>query len=830
MQPVKLHSKILLLVIPIVVLPLVWLGWAAYSTLEENSRENTLGQMNTLVDQVGRSILAHQVTAQSNIELFAGSKLVKKYILTGDEADRYTLMQPSLMRLFASYQRAYPDYYELRILLPDGYEDARSTLTRLPNKAVHEKRSLFFKKLKSTKKKVQVHYSRNLDNGKSVLYVAKRLILRDDSFEPIGTPPSMRGYLVITASLDFLQDQLNTQRIGNNGYLFVMDGSGRPFLTPQNVKLDPFSKEQYAQLQQAAKDNRIIKMDHNGHSNYMHGYALHPGLQLYAVLPESDVLAASRTLGTLVTGITLLTMLVASALIFYVINRILIRPIQKLGQTANEVGRGQFNARTGITSRDEIGELAHLFEDMSRNLQESQDHVTYLAYHDALTGLPNRHMFQEYLQRALPQAQRRNSSLALLFMDLDNFKQVNDTMGHQAGDQLLQQLSARITDCLRKEDQLSRINSTGLEETPPNTVSRLGGDEFMILLTDLKNPSDAAIVAQRILDTLAAPFSINNNDFFISSSIGISLYPTDGDDVHGLIKNADIAMYHAKEHGRNNYQYFNESMNSKALERLIMENALREAITNQEFILYYQPKVDMRSGNIKGVEALIRWQHPELGMVSPAKFIPLAEESSLIVPIGEWVINEATHQLAVWQEDGLELSMSINISTAQLNQQNVAEVLQKAIERTKCRADLLEIELTETSIMDAHEHATNMLNDIKSLGVQISMDDFGTGYSSFSYLRDLPIDILKIDRSFVCDITIDQDDATIIAAILAMAHTLNLVVVAEGVETDEQLQFLRAHRCDIVQGYLISRPIPETELRQFIIEYKRLDVLDSKLN
>jgi len=820
----KLQPKILLLVIPVLVLPLVWLGITAYIKLKENSMETSLAQMSALLDQVSRSAQAHLKTTQANIKLFAGSNLLKSYILTHNEADRYTLMQPPLLRLFASYQRAYPDYYELRILLPDGYEDTRSTLTRLPNKTELEANSELFRNIQTSGEVLYSMYTNNPDNGKPVLYVSKKLLLRDESYEPIGTPSTLRGHLVISANLDFLQEQIDKQPIGNSGHLFVIDKNSQPFLWPRDAMLDGLDKILSPQLQEAALGKQAIKTDFYGETIYLQGRTLHTDLRLFAILPEKDLLIASQSLGYMVAIVTLLTILLASALTFYFINQILIRPIQRLGRSARALGRGQFTSKTGITSQDEIGELARSFEEMGRNLQESQVQITYLAYHDALTGLPNRRMFQEFLQRAVANARRHHAGLALLFLDLDNFKQINDTMGHQAGDELLQNLSERFTECLREEDLLSLKNVDETYQGPHDTLARVGGDEFLILLSCIEDPSEAAVVAQRLLDTLTKPFVVNNSEFFVSSSIGISIYPTDGEDAETLTKNADIAMYHAKNNGRNNYQYFNESMNVAAIERMMMENALRKAIDNKEFLLYYQPKVETHSGEITGVEALIRWQHPELGIVYPNKFIPIAEESGLIVPIGEWVIDEATRQVRRWEDDGIDLNISVNISTVQLNKQSVVNVIKNCIEKNKCRTDRLEIELTETSIMDAHEPAINMLNEIKSLGVQISMDDFGIGYSSFRYLRNLPIDILKIDRSFVRHVTTNQDDAAIISAILAMAHTLDLIVIAEGVETLEQLQFLRNRQCDIVQGYLISHPLPDAELRQFIANRKWLDI------
>jgi predicted signal transduction protein with EAL and GGDEF domain len=436
-------------------------------------------------------------------------------------------------------------------------------------------------------------------------------------------------------------------------------------------------------------------------------------------------------------------------------------------------------------------------------------------------------MFRDYLEKSIAMARRQQNCLALLFMDLDNFKQINDTLGHQAGDRLLHEIARRLEERMRKEDHIASLDTGVDDNNMTDTVARLGGDEFLILLSDVNEPSDVAHTAERIQEVISEPFDIDGNRFFVGCSIGVSMYPNDGDEVDTLIRNADIAMYHAKDNGRNNYQFFNEHMNASAMARLAIENDLRSAISKNEFFLLYQPKIDLNSGEINSVEALIRWNHPDNGIIEPDDFIHVTESTSLILPIGEWVIREAARQAADWRKQGIKLSISINISTVQFNRQNLPEIIRNNIGLHKCDPECLEVELTETGIMDTYDSASRMLNDIRALGVKISMDDFGVGYSSFNHLRSLPIDSLKIDRSFVRDITTDHRDAEIVSAILAMAHTLNLKVIAEGVETKEQLDFLKDHNCDVAQGFLISYPLTGEEIVRFMRQYKTYDIINT---
>jgi diguanylate cyclase (GGDEF)-like protein len=427
--------------------------------------------------------------------------------------------------------------------------------------------------------------------------------------------------------------------------------------------------------------------------------------------------------------------------------------------------------------------------------------VEYLAYHDGLTGLPNRSLFSKVLSQSISEAHRHERRLAVAFLDLDRFKQINDTLGHEAGDQLLKEVATRLKACVRESD----------------TVARLGGDEFVVLLPELEDEKYAAIVAQKILAATAKPFSLMGQEFRVTASIGISTYPQDGLDEQTLTKNADIAMYQAKAEGKNNFQFYSEKLNANSLERLTLESSLRHALERNEFRLYYQAKRDIASGRITGMEALLRWVHPDLGIVAPMRFIPIAEESGLIVPIGKWVLKTVCLQSIAWQRQGLPaLSVAINMTARQfLDEQLLADVA-SILTETGMRSNLLEIELNESLLMHSVENTMRILTGLKGLGVKIAVDDFGTGYSSLAMLQRFPLDTIKIDRSLMRDFFGTPDDTGLADAIIAMGKSLSLTVVAQGVETREQAEQLRLHACDELQGFYFKRPLPVDEFTQLL--------------
>jgi diguanylate cyclase (GGDEF)-like protein len=511
------------------------------------------------------------------------------------------------------------------------------------------------------------------------------------------------------------------------------------------------------------------------------------------------------------------------------------RPLQQLERVASRITADLEDAETKgaykpspsvldglkhIRSHDEVGLLASSFVQLGTKLnltlaslqhsaeavrlqatalqrevverKRAEEAFRYQAYYDALTGLPNRTLLKDRLSKALASARRRKDKVALLFLDLDRFKDINDSLGHSVGDLLLKEVAERLKTWAREQD----------------TVARLGGDEFLIVLTSVRDIPCAAIAAERLMDTMIAEFVVQGHPLMVSCSLGISIFPEHGADGETLIKNADAAMYSAKDYGRNNFQFFMEDMTAEVVERLTLESSLRLALEKRELFLVYQPQMDIASGRITGLEALLRWQHPELGLVPPDKFIRIAENSGLIVPIGEWVLRTACSQSRKWQDEGLPaVSVAVNVSAVQFRQAGFCELIRRVLHKTALAPQYLELELTESLLLSNADVTFSVLQELKAMGLKLAIDDFGTGYSSLSYLRQFPVSKLKIDRSFIRDIAVNPDDAAITTAIISMAKSLSLKVIAEGVEDEAQMSFLRAHQCDEIQGYYFSKPL-----------------------
>ena len=448
-----------------------------------------------------------------------------------------------------------------------------------------------------------------------------------------------------------------------------------------------------------------------------------------------------------------------------------------------------------------IGTIAYAQDITLR--KQAQIALHHQAYHDALTGLPNRILFNDRLEQGMQKAKRNHTILALLFLDLDQFKEINDSLGHNIGDKVLKIVAQRFIKIIREED----------------SIARLGGDEFTVLVQDLKIGEDASLIAQKILEVLSKAILVDEHELYVSCSIGISLYPNDGTSSQDLLKYADAAMYKAKEEGRNNFQFYLSEMTKLAFEKVVIESSLRAALANEDFMVYYQPQVNGRTDKLIGMEALVRWNHAVMGIVSPDKFIPIAESSGLIVDLDRFVMKTAMTQIAQWYKDGLNPGvLALNLAVKQLQKKDFIPMFEKMMQETGCRSQWIELEVTEGQIMTNPQEGIKILNKISNIGIELAVDDFGTGYSSLAYLKKLPIDKLKIDKSFVNDLPYDEEDVGIAKAVIALSKSLNLKVIAEGVETQKQKEFLVQNGCENIQGYFYAKPMSANEMKEFLFK------------
>lgn len=541
------------------------------------------------------------------------------------------------------------------------------------------------------------------------------------------------------------------------------------------------------------------------------------GEQLGTIVMHNGLASVYRQLALylVVTIPVMLAVLAVANLVLSRLQRFITDPILALSKVSEQISRlGDYSIRAQLTSSSEIGLLARAFNAMLDRIERRETELEAeiaerkrvefkldrLAHFDNVTGLHNRHFFNERLESVIIRSEQFNERTVLMFIDLDNFKSVNDTLGHDVGDELLRMVSQRLGETLRFDD----------------VICRIGGDEFAIILENVKQTSVASMIAEKCLAALAQPIAIGGNEIHIGASIGISIYPDDAASTHELLKYADTAMYYAKNGGKNGYRMFSPSMQDDARKRFTIDNNLRRALERNEFMLHYQPQVDLQSGQITGVEALVRWMHPDLGIISPAEFIPVAEDTGLIVPIGEWVLREACRDTKEWHDEGFELRVAVNLSGRQLKEDGFVNSVLDIVRQAQLAPSFVELELTESMLMDASPNVLEKLHAIKAAGIQFAIDDFGTGYSSMSYLKTFPVSCLKVDRSFVRDLPHNAEDAAITKAIIAMAKSLKMEIVAEGIETFEQGEFLRSNGCHKSQGYYYSKPLPAAQLRELL--------------
>ena len=816
----KLNAKILLIILPLLVVAIGCTGWFAHNQLSKTSLDNSRRQVESALLDLRSSIVASQSNTQSNLRLFASDSLLQRYVLT-DEEGRYDLLLTALLRLLSTYQKAYPSYFEIRILMPDGFEDVRLSNLDIINVTEFEANTPIFERIVAAGVKEASFFEINPDTTKVAFYFSRPLLVRDNTREAFNAQPRLRAYLSVAVSLQGLQSKMAQAAAETDATLMLTDAEGKVYMQsgkddflrtgePLSSKLppDPTSRLQLESLLTGGPVEDFITIELGQQSGYLWSQPVMNAYHLVAWLPAHELAKDSSELALFIILICLASVLVIALVLYAQLIMLIIRPIRHLQRATEAIGRGHLLKKIHVRSKDEVGALAESINAMSASLQKSHEQVRFLAYHDTLTALPNRLMFYEHLSSCITLARRSGSRFAVLYLDLDHFKRVNDTLGHRAGDQLLGIVADRLAHCMRESDFLARSDVSDEDSSKPSMLARIGGDEFLLLLEDIPDLVAPGIIAERIVHSISQPIPVDHNECYVSASLGITIYPDDGELPDLLIKYADIAMYHAKGEGRNNFQYYRDSMNSAMVERANMEKKLREALREHRLHLQYQPQANLDTGEVVGVEVLVRWTDPELGMVSPSTFIPFAEESGLIVEIGAWVLEQACKQAATWlEETHYPIKVAVNVSAVQFAKGNFQELVRTTLERTGLVPSHLCLEITETSFMEHIDRIDVVLEEIRNLGVLIALDDFGKGFSSLNYLRQFPIDLLKIDRGFVSELSASRSDTgAIITAIIAMAHALGIQVIAEGVENNRQLECLRERNCDYVQGFYLYRP------------------------
>ncbi|TCS43126.1 EAL domain-containing protein [Reinekea marinisedimentorum] len=798
----KLQWQFNLVMIPLVVVPLLIIGSLAYRYLLDSEVNQMRGEMASEINQLAIEINVMLSQAESDLEILATDRVISYYLSVRNQQVKSELFLEQVLERFDNFHQAVDMYDEIRIVLPDGSEDARWGRSEYINASDTDNNVT---ELLLNESPLPIRYRTidfNLDSKQWSLYTY-RALQQQSSSEDDSLEPDFRGYIASTVSLERFRQKFYRLADKPGFYIEFTDYHGVPKVH--------FGDERVQQLIDEGSDRDLIRVV----IQPMAGYQIR-----YSAL-KTAAHAQSLVLSNNIYAVTLVFIVFTVLALWALLRKTVLRPLTKLMVASRDVSNGTFAPMPMINTNREFRHLSDCFNSMISTLEQNQERIQFIADHDSLTDLPNRRMFHYLLNNVVAFAKRDEYKTALLFFDIDNFKLVNDSLGHGVGDQLLMQVSSRIKELVRATDAVLALKNRAVG-AGEELLARLGGDEFTLILPSLNNELCASSVAQRILDSLQQEFIIGEHRVNITASIGIAIYPDNGDSVEELVKNADIAMYHAKASGKNNYKYFNEELNELLKFRIQQERELCSAIKNKEFELFLQPLVNSTDESIYGFETLLRWHHPSRGMVSPDQFIPLAEESGLIVEIGHWVMFEACRIARDWIDAGHDtFKFSVNVSSIQFERQDVYQLIKDALEKYAVPAETLVIELTETAIMTKHSEKSGVLQSVRKLGVKVALDDFGSGYSSLSYLRNLPVDYLKIDRQFIVESRDKSEVRSIINAIAIMAHALDLTVVAEGVEKPGEARFLNSIGCDLIQGYYYSKPVPETEALQFVRQWRQ---------
>ena len=786
----KLQVKFLLVIIPLVTSALLLIAWLGFGHMQRSNDLKYEHKSAEILNEVQHSLQDQVEAAKANLLLLSSDYLFKKYASTADEQQRYEIFQQPVLERIKQFQAINKDYTEVRYILPGGFEEIRSTVGSIPNLQEEELGSEFFLWGKKTPQgEVGATVLKNPDTGEYVYYFITPIYLADTSIE---YKTSLRGYLSITMSLEGFKVQ--AAKIASQGAVDIDIKFGNLTLSSHYASALPSP----AHLLPHSDDEGLLKL-----------MPLMDGLSANVFLPYAVFEDEYDAFITDLSGTVLIVILLVSVVIFLMFRFLVVERLALLERSTQNIGDQNEISIHQFDTPDEIGYLSRALQGMAKTITDNSQKINWLAHRDSLTELPNRRYFLDLLERELAKAKRNNAKLALVFLDLDNFKVINDTLGHYHGDLLLRAVAHRIKETLRIEDLLS-LPENGI-------VSRMGGDEFTIVLSDLKRPENAAVFASRLMAQFSRPFILEKETVDVGCSMGITIYPNDGDNVPDLIKAADLAMYKAKKSPTGSYEYFTPELNHLMLQRIVMERRLRQAIKEGQFVLYYQPQVDFRTGRIVGLESLIRWIHPEDGLISPLEFIPLAEEIGLIREIGSWVITEACRQARIWSDIfPVPVKVSVNISSLQFDGQ-LAPFIAAELACLELLPEWFGVEITESVLLSASDENKRILESIQALGVKVALDDFGTGYASLSYLLNFPVDYIKIDRSFVMDLEQNAQNIALFSAIVALGHAVDKDVIAEGVEEIGQLEILREAGCALAQGYYYSKPVVAEDAEAFVL-------------
>ncbi len=773
----KLQRKFLLVLIPLVIVPLILACWQVHRHMLVMAQSHAAQQLEILADQARQSIAFSEQNARDSLQ-----QLVS--------AQDWQQSAATLQAALDQFRATNPDIVQIELLDEMGERVLLSTelATALP--------AFGAATATDSARQIQRYPGRSLP----LLQVSQRLHTGNRYL-----------FCVLTTRMNFLTTFFDNVRRNVHVLLYLTDGQYR-WLSG--------SREQSANTYFPGHNGQTIEMDNQ--SWFVSEQTLAQDLKLIGFTPSIKIQSSLEQLDKVLSYVAIVAGLFAIMLLHEAVAAFVTRPLTRIKRLTDTIARGDLDDASELYvapngHRDEIEELAASFSTMHHHLRQTSKQIEELAYFDTLTGLPNKVTSIDSMQQLIERAQQKGNQLAILFFDLDNFKNINDALGHQLGDILLMQVGARLKECIRSNDVMQRLT---VHDEHSQLLARMGGDEFTLVLPDIYAPDQAARVAERILHKLSVPFHLHEHSIFVSASIGISLYPKDGQTPESLLKHADVAMYAAKAKGKNNFQFYDAGMHKPMTERLALEASMRTALENNEFVLFYQPKVPVQGQERIEFEALMRWKHPERGMISPALFIPLAEETGYIQELGNWVLEAACRQLEEWnRQDIRNISVSVNLSPAQLNFGNPLLTVQRCLRQFAIDPAQLELEITESGLMQNETHAIDVLCKLKETGVRIALDDFGTGYSSLAYLRRFPIDTLKIDRSFIRDLEQDPESLLVLESIIGLAQNLKLEIVAEGVETEQQVAILVARGCDFIQGFYFAKPTPAPESMDFFTRY-----------